>query len=102
MTSTGDGKVNKTASVGSSMFENTADEIEQEQAASYGGAKLTKVEVGDKTFLVGKDPERDAEIYEIKKIAEKESGQCQFLKQGICTGLLALVVLMNILQPSQH
>ena len=32
MTSTGDGKVNKTASVGSSMFENTADEIEQEQA----------------------------------------------------------------------
>ena len=43
MTSTADGKVNKTASVGSSMFENTTDEIEQEQAESYGGAKLTKV-----------------------------------------------------------
>ena len=43
MTSTTDGKVNKTVSDGSMLESNTTGEIEQDQSDSYGGAKLTKV-----------------------------------------------------------
>ena len=50
--------------------------------------------------MLGLDAQRDQELLQLQKIAENESGQMQFKKQGICAFLIGCVILMNILEPS--
>ena len=54
--------------------------------------------INDKKFAVHDG--NKAELKELAKIAERESGQKQFLKQGICTFILACVIFMNALLPT--
>ena len=58
------------------------------------------IKIGGKTFTVGKDYQKNVEIAELVKIAERESGQMQFVKQGICAFLILCVIALNLMQPT--
>ena len=65
-----------------------------------GEGKLRQITINEKVFMLGLDAQRDQELLQLQKIAENESGQMQFKKQGICAFLIVCVILMNILEPS--
>lgn len=74
-------------------FENP-DEIQE----SPNVETTEEIVINDKTFKYSEnDQEKLQELQELKKIAEREAGQKQFVKQGICTFLLLCVILMNYL-----
>ena len=70
-------------------------------AISTEGVKgLKKIKISDKTFKLGESEEQDKELLELQKIAERETGHAQWAKLGICTALLGLILVINILQPT--
>jgi len=50
----------------------------------------------DKKFQLGLCPEQDKQLYQLKKIVEKEAGHWQWEKQVMNMSMLALLILMNL------
>ena len=48
-------------------------------------------------FQLGESKEKDEELYQLKKIIDKESGHGQWEKQLLNVSLLALLILMNLM-----
>ena len=59
------------------------------------------IEIGDKTFDLGQSRRIDEELRQLKTIVDQERGHFQPVKQAICCCMLACVILMNLLMPSE-
>lgn len=95
-----DSVISKSQSMFRSKIMSTVEQEITEEADLGDMGRGEKITINDKTFAVRGSEERKKELLEVRAIAERESGQKQWRKQGICALLLACVIIINVLEPT--